>query len=660
MTTTDTTDGDNRLKLPDRYVLGKPLGAGGVSQVYLATDTILLKDVAIKVLQSKGQDDPQVVVRFQREAKITGQLKHRNIVDILDFGITGSGHPYIVMDYIVGESLSEILDRVGNISEREALPLMLEILSAVEYAHKQNILHRDLKPGNILIQQKDNVDVVKLIDFGIAKLADPDQSLTTSGSVIGTPAYMSPEQARAQNIDARSEIYSLGCLLFHMLAGQPPFQAENTFELLNLHCDAAPPTLNDIQPDLTFSPGIQTIISACLEKDPEKRIQTVAELVRQLREIDEALRARETDATTNSGSLTGTFRLAQTSTTAFSVRTKAALIVAAAVAIVILGVTVLQILNAPQEATVTEPTSALSETGIAGALQHVNERDNKLIISPDVNGRMLHSMMPGTLKDATLKTAANMTGYVHLKLRGEPIDGSGLKYIHNPNLQKIDLTDVKLSKDGWQALSKLTSVEYLWLERVKLQPENIHTLAALKNLKNLYIQLGPELGRKEFAALAHLPALQNLTIYGPGRLPPQALAELVKSKTLNQIGLEHLDLRAEDLRPLRQAKPGFYLSLSRQPLDQSLLDEIAHLKLKQFAIAESDFTPENLFSLKTLQADEIQIVNCPGGVTKQDWDTYQRLIKTRKVRFSVRDERSASAKRSKNGNSELLEPLNLN
>src|SRR5581483_11058058 len=212
--------------LKKRYKLLGEIGSGGMGVVYKAHDSLLDKTVAIKVLLSSAGE--RFAVRFQNEAKAFARLSHDNVVQALDFGVLDHKTPYLVMEFVDGKTLGQVLQEDGFIAIREALPMFVQICAGVENAHRHGMLHRDIKPSNIMIipRAHDNA-LVKILDFGIVKFDRDEQELTTSGAGVGTANYMSPEQARGEKVDARSDIYSIGCLMFEALTGRTPFVEES-------------------------------------------------------------------------------------------------------------------------------------------------------------------------------------------------------------------------------------------------------------------------------------------------------------------------------------------------------------------------------------------------------------------------------------------------
>jgi len=264
------------------YVVREILGQGGMGTVYLAEHTVIGKKVAIKVLKRDLAGHDTLVARFINEARANAVVGHPGIVDVFDVGTLPSGVPYLVMEYLQGESLAQRIARVGRLPIKQAANIAWETASAVGAAHAKGIVHRDLKPENLFLARDPGapeVEKVKVLDFGIAKLhATPTKVNTQTGAVMGTPIYMSPEQCRGarDEVDQRTDIYSLGIILYEMLCGKPPFQGEAFGDLLLRHMTEAPAALSPINPEVPDF--LEAVVMRALAKRREDRFSTMREL----------------------------------------------------------------------------------------------------------------------------------------------------------------------------------------------------------------------------------------------------------------------------------------------------------------------------------------------------------------------------------------------
>ena len=278
--------------LAARYMLEKRLGRGAMGQVYLARDeNLMTRQVAVKtvrpdILNDEDLQDGEAIARFEREARAAASIRHQNVVGVTDFGQTTDGVFFLVMEYVEGETLYQLLRREGTVNPQRAASIMRQVVAGVEAAHDEGILHRDLKPANIfLMQQKRKMTgedgFVKVGDFGLAKIVNSDRSELTSGSgpasraIIGTPEYMAPEQMQTDGpVDARADIYALGTIAYHMLGGRPPFTG-NITQLIAQKLTQAPPPLSSLRSDVTDD--LEAAIMKALAKEPHDRPATASE-----------------------------------------------------------------------------------------------------------------------------------------------------------------------------------------------------------------------------------------------------------------------------------------------------------------------------------------------------------------------------------------------
>ena len=262
--------------LSDRYELGDILGFGGMSEVHLARDVRLHRDVAVKVLRADLARDPSFYLRFRREAQNAAALNHPSIVAVYDTGEaeTPAGPlPYIVMEYVDGVTLRDIVHTEGPLPPRRAIEIIADACQALNFSHQNGIIHRDVKPANIMIS---TTNAVKVMDFGIARAIADSSSVTQTAAVIGTAQYLSPEQARGDPVDARSDVYSLGCVLYEILTGEPPFTGDSPVSVAYQHVreDPVPPS----ERHEGISADLDAVVLKALAKNPENRYQTAAEM----------------------------------------------------------------------------------------------------------------------------------------------------------------------------------------------------------------------------------------------------------------------------------------------------------------------------------------------------------------------------------------------
>ena len=273
-----------KQSLNRRYVIERPLGRGGMAQVFEATDSVLGRPVAVKILSERFAHDQTFVGRFRREAMAAAGLNHPGIVSVYDTGSDDSVH-FIVMERIEGRTLADVLGEVGRLAAPRACEIAAAAADALAFAHEHGVVHRDVKPGNIMIADE---GTVKVMDFGIARAVTADTA-TQTATVLGTAAYLSPEQARGERVDHRSDIYSLGVVLYEMLTGDPPFAGDSAVAVAYKHVSEDPTPPGRVTPDVPGS--VEAAVMRALAKDPDLRHPSAADMAADLRRPPEDDRA---------------------------------------------------------------------------------------------------------------------------------------------------------------------------------------------------------------------------------------------------------------------------------------------------------------------------------------------------------------------------------
>jgi serine/threonine protein kinase len=278
-----------------RYKIESVIGQGSAGTVYKAIQELIGREVAIKVLHDYLVSDQEFIKRFTQEAKASSRLSHPNIITIYDFGvIPQGGRPYIAMDLLKGTPLSDYIADKNHIPAEDALPLFKQVCGALAEAHRQGVVHRDIKPENIVLVERSGQKLFPIVvDFGIARLVQEESDvarITRTGTVCGSPTYMSPEQCMSSKVDHRSDIYSLGIVIYETLTGEVPFLSDELVKVMAMHLSDNPKPLNAVRDDLHFSDAIEALVIKTLEKDPVLRYQTMDELSAAL---DEAMKPPE-------------------------------------------------------------------------------------------------------------------------------------------------------------------------------------------------------------------------------------------------------------------------------------------------------------------------------------------------------------------------------
>lgn len=269
----------------DRYEVKSIIGQGGMGCVYLVEQLFLHKVYALKTLNPGGHMSDLAWRRFQKEAQATSAFDHPNLIKVYDFGMIDDTQPFFVMEYFEGETLADLIEQQGGLPLLDVLNIFGQVCMALDHAHKQGVIHRDLKPSNIMIAKQDDGYRVKVVDFGIAKLINADHetlALTRTGEVFGTPYYMSPEQCLGVAIDHRADIYSLGCVLFQSLTGNPPFIGDTALSIMMQHQTASPVSLKEASLGKIFPEAADRVIRKMLQKKPDDRYQNLLEVAKDL------------------------------------------------------------------------------------------------------------------------------------------------------------------------------------------------------------------------------------------------------------------------------------------------------------------------------------------------------------------------------------------
>jgi serine/threonine-protein kinase len=277
--------------IADRYELEELLDHGGMSSVYRGRDRLLERNVALKILHPHFMDDPEYVERFRREARAVAQLSHPHIVTVIDRG-SADGHQFIVFEYVEGENLKQLVDRAGPLTVERTVALGIEIADALAFAHANGLVHRDVKPQNILV---DAGGSAKVTDFGIARSLDVDRGVTQTGTVLGTSNYLSPEQAAGEPVTPASDIYSLGVVLYELLAGEVPFRGDNLVVVAMKHVTEHPPSLLEQRADVP--PRLARAVERALEKRPSDRFASMDAFANELRRCNDSLGEFDSDRT---------------------------------------------------------------------------------------------------------------------------------------------------------------------------------------------------------------------------------------------------------------------------------------------------------------------------------------------------------------------------
>jgi len=563
------------LTLAGPYTYQSILGQGGMGIVFKANHAALNRHVAIKMLKT-GRLASYDIRRFQKEGQAVSRLNHPGIVHVYDLGVTPEGVPFMVMDLIDGKSLKDLIELRGALLLSEAIDIALQICKAMEHAHENGIIHRDLKPSNImLIPAGYDHFKVKIVDFGIAKVDTPEvgvaATLTNTGEILGSPAYMSPEQAKGSKIGFATDIYSVGCILFECLTGTPPFSGNNIFDVVVQHINAAPPPLNEASMGRKFPASVEKLISKALAKEPSERFASFAEMSHALELIA-------------AGDFEGDFVGAQAvnnKIVKFIKEQKIALVFA--IVLLVLGGSLFGFgFNAFKTTAMTDATTSDSDDPIAHLKKRV--RDNKLGLStnqpakiqdeettaeqvliespvgiheeidriasePNEGDRFLKLGFT-VLPKSVLEHLSSQKRLLGLSLVENQMGDAIVPYIVKIPLQSLDLGATRVSDAGLAKICKMKTLQNLNIRDINNQKnsegkrvESIPHLLTLKGLtyltempllRSLEIS-GNYLLDDELSFLPHMNQLQSFTVHQPQKITSASCRYIGSIKLLRKL-----------------------------------------------------------------------------------------------------------------------------
>ena len=550
---------DSSSHQAERYKTVEPIGKGASCVVYKAHDTILNREVALKYPRY-SKLTLKTIKRFQSEARVLACLRSEQLPTLLDFGLDREGKPFMVMELVDGVVLKELIAQPRTLSQ--CIEIALDICTALEATHQRGVSHRDLTPSNIMVATKNGHQVIKLVDFGLASLADNND--TIYNSPLGTPIYMSPEQAAGRKADHRSDIYALGCIMFELLTGAPPFQAESTAELLSKHIGSAPPVLPRAVDYQSQARELNSILTKCLAKSPRDRFQSTSALKEALLMVRANLKI-ESGLTEGEDSDTTCNTRGSESCSGWS------LLLLSALACMAGGLICLSILTSkPTHANDTLSLSkkilerSVTTTGktpkklTRGNFVVPDDRHDKVVASLALNGALSGETFDHMVNDpihvinsriylspqATDKDLERLRGQknVHfIGLIGTAITGEGLANLKGSGVESIDARAIPISSKGYKALSELDTLKVLRLGYVKSPArENIAQITHLPSLRSLSLK-GTKLNDSCIKELRKIKHLAYLNLDRSSGLSNHALNHIAKIESLRHLRVEHTD-----------------------------------------------------------------------------------------------------------------------
>lgn len=619
--------------IAERYQVISTLGSGGMGVVYRALDILLKKEVAVKTLRTTDLNADQVR-RFQSEAKALSNLKHPNIVEVMVFGLTEDNVAYMVMTFVEGKSLAALIESRGYLPAYKSVNLFIDLADGLAHAHRNGVIHRDLKPANVVINDPDALHSRPiLVDFGIAQLeSNSTQSLTRPGALIGTLAYMSPEQLKGRSVDARSDIYSFGCLMFETLTGVRPFQAETELETMERKFAHLTPELSTARVGVDFPEALQMIVGKCLSINPDDRYQTMEELKEALIQL-------------KSGELKAEAKIefATTSTTKKPRDPKAArrLLMAVMVSLAVAGIAVTALYfgimggkKGSQMTSVPESTmkqlSLKSEKSFDPYFKEATKV--KLKVVPRLDGTVLITFGADIIEsanDTDLLEAIKKTGkkVSILTISNCEIDGSCFKTLKDHPITDVALNGTNLNDQGLKALCEIKALRRLKLDnQYNLSAESIASIGKAKDLDQLMF-VRCDLKDSHISALPPFSKLKYIDLCKNNQLTKTALTFAKSCPELRGINLSNdTKIKVDDLAQLKSLPNFCILILNNFNLEDSNVERIVETfpNLEKFeAFSNPKLTAASLSSIAKLR--KLNMLNLSGAsLTKEDVAAFKK------------------------------------
>lgn len=603
----------------EKYEILEKIGSGGMGTVYKVRQKLLDKILALKITPPEYLND-QALTRFQREAKMMAALSHPNLGRIYDFGIWAN-QPFIAMEYIDGVPLSTHIS-TGELSTTEAVSLFTEVLNGLAHAHREGVLHRDIKPSNIMVQTKSSQRRAILLDFGIAKKIDnlsgdvKLQALTRTGEMIGSPLYMSPEQARGERLTAKSDLYSVGCSLFEALTGTAPFVGKTAVETIFLHLEQSPPTLKEASLGKEFDPALETIIKKLLSKDPENRFESAEALVLALKNFgSQSEEPHESPIKEVSSEKPKNFKPADKSYRS----------VVVALLVCLCGIGVVLAYKAIESAIPAKSATETKNRGLDELVQMATatrrpqqvyrnaQRDfgddafsletdqipENRLSSIKQFSTALPSLNPKNKIELSIenkKLTAKDIEFVTRNTEATTIALNGSKFEHRilgllrKQVLELQLADVRLYGHDFDLIGKNRNLESLILRNNKVSANNLLSLKHLDKISQLDMQFSA-LSADEIRVLRIFPQLLVLNVGGNNHIDDSAAPEFVNLKSLLYLDVSHTSMTEIGLRKLANMPNCRTLCAKKLMLyDESLECFSKHKRLRSLALARNQIT----------------------------------------------------------------------
>lgn len=573
--------------LADRYKIVEIIGRGGVGIIVRAVDLILNLDVAVKILAVDHSG--LSAARLQREATAAGNLSHPGIARIMDFGQTNEGSPYMVMELLSGINLAQLIQEKSKVSFHTAMPIFYQICDALDHAHKNGIIHRDLKPSNVmLLEQPSGGYLVKLLDFGVAKTQMQGQTLTPTGVIIGSPFYISPEQALGAELDSRSDIYSLGCLMYELLSGKPPFVGNTAFETVSMHRKSPQPVLPDLEGEDKIPNSLIDLVEHCLKKEKEERPQEMKIVMNCLK----PLLLEEIDQTEF---------LARKSKKSNKLNPNR-IMALAGMLITLVGTWIY--IKSPQPKS-NSPKIIIrkghSTPWESYEVMRDKYKDYKFKEDNAENLKII-SIISDTTTDEDFKSLSKKH-FDYLRTRPCDVTGTGFAYLKNSGVKILRIKDSKITDEGMKAISQVKTITSIYLQSSKITDKGIAYLKYLPALNYLYL-FTPTFSEKSADEIAQIKTLVNFEIFSP-QFNDNHLDQIAKLPNLQHLGLRGTDngsevgVKLSHIRNLHSLILNDLKQISPESLEALASKQLVNLKMKDSKLSHEHFVA--LSKMKSLQ-----------------------------------------------------------
>lgn len=590
--------GDLGIKLVGNYEFLEFIGAGGMGVIYKARHPVLNRLVAIKMLHGHLVSDA-IINRFRQEAQAVSGLDHPNIIHVHDFGVSEHGQPYMVMDFIEGQPLSEVLKN-KQLSVPAVVNIIIQLTEGLQHAHDRGVLHRDLKPSNIMITESDlEFPEVKIVDFGIAKILESESTrMTQTGELIGTPQYMSPEQCRGGQLDQRSDIYSLGCVMFEGITGKSLFNSESMVAIIVDQMNTPPRKLREARPDTIYPNQLEDLIAKILAKDPADRYQTMTLLREELEPI-QTLVAQKASSSWSPMSMLHLNR-EQRSLLLLLLGSVATLATVAVTSVSFVKVVRdSQTMRIPSDLFAPQKVASPALVKSADLLKRqqwfpfldLSKASDSLMESFfDVDLQQPKLELDGSritllsMPYISLQTATKI-----LHLNDTRINDKALPYlVQLKKLEQLSLNHTNITDEGMKSLSQIPKLSTLHLEGTDVGDSGVETISKLplEDLTLSYTKIGPQ----ALKTLSKIPSLNKLTLEGFS--PPRAekgFAALSENKGLERLYVGHSDISDDDLEDISRIANLQRLGLLNSKIDIEGLESLSHSKVHDLDLSGTAF-----------------------------------------------------------------------